>query len=193
MVNLVQIYVKIQSLHTYLGEVTEWDEAAIENSIQELDQELDMFEKNLPPEKQWSVGNLQYHVGVGLGSVYVAFHIGLQHYYTLLFYPYLDRQRPSTQRGKAYVERCKSHAGVVCDILKASREYDGAAVLYNIIGHVTAVSSSVLLHTYMFGSANELPHAKARLESNFQSLVQLRNYWPSIEFMVGYENHQCGR
>lgn len=173
MVGLVEIYIKIQNLHMYLGETTNWDEDVIEDAIQALDYELGTFEQGLPLGLQWSLENLRDHICRGLGSVYIAFHIGFQHYYTLLFYLYLDRRRPPTHNGRAYAERCKYHAVVICDILKASREHEGATVLYNIVGHLTVVSSSVLLHTYMFGDADELPDTKVRLESNLQSLVQL--------------------
>ena len=130
------------------------------------------------------------HVSRGLGRTFIAFHLGYHHYCTLLFYQYLDLHRPPTRNGKAYATRCKVHATKFCDILKASREQREAEALYNIVGHITVVSSSVLLHTYLFGDVDELLDTRRRLESNLESLVQLRSYWSSVELMVGDISHK---
>jgi hypothetical protein len=185
MVRLVEIYSQIQDLNKYLAESPEWDEDSIEDAVRGLAVELVAFEENLRPELRYSADNLTQHVNRGLGRTFIAFHLGYHHYCTLLFYQYLDLHRPPTRNGKAYANRCKLHATTFCDILKASREQGGAEALYNIVGHLTVVCSSVLLHTYLFGDAEELPEIKRRLESNFESLVQLRNYWSSVELMVG--------
>lgn len=184
MVRLVEIYVRIQQHHKQLAETAEWDEALMDISVQRLDADLAAFERSLGPGLTFSLENLAAFVSRGLGSTFIAFHLGYHHYYTLLFYQYLDQRRPATTNGKVYSDRCKHHAAVICDVLRASREVPGAEALYNIVGHVTIVSSSVLLHTYLFGEAHDLEGSMRRLESNFESLVQLRSYWPSVELMV---------
>lgn len=189
MVTMIDIYTQIQDLLQYLAYTTDWDDELVEKEVQRLDIELDTLERNLPTDMHWSLEHLALHIRNGLGRVFAAFHIGFHHYYTLLFYQYLDPHRSPTQRSSAYAVRCKKHSTVVCDILRASRENTEAEVLYNIVGHVTVVSSSVLLHTYLFGEAEELPDAKRRLESNLESLVQLRRYWPSVELMVRCTEH----
>lgn len=191
MVRLVEIYSQIQDLNKYLAETSEWDEDSIEDAVRGLAVELVAFEENLRPEIRYSAENLTQHVSRGLGRTFIAFHLGYHHYCTLLFYQYLDHHRPPTRNGKAYSSRCKIHAATFCDILKTSREHGEAEALYNIVGHLTVVCSSVLLHTYLFGDAQELPEIKRRLESNFQSLVQLRNYWSSVELMVGANTCEC--
>ncbi|KAF7546536.1 hypothetical protein G7Z17_g8373 [Cylindrodendrum hubeiense] len=184
MVRLVGIYSQIQQLHTQLAETAEWDEALMDESVRRLEAELDAFAQNLGPGLKFSMENLAVFVSRGLGSVFMAFHLGYHHYYTLLFYQYLDQRRPSTRNGKKHADRCKAHATIICNILKASREVPGAEALYNIVGHVTIVSSSVLLHTYLFGEPHELEDSRNGLESNLESLVQLRSYWPSVELMI---------
>ncbi|RDW65173.1 hypothetical protein BP5796_09865 [Coleophoma crateriformis] len=184
MVKLVEIYVQIQDLNKHLVETAEWDEDSIEDAVRDLAVALVAFEQNLEPEIRYSEVNLARHVSKGLGRTFMAFHLGYHHYCTLLFYQYLDHNRPFTINGKAYADRCKLHATIFCDILKASREQKGAEALYNIVGHITVVSSSVLLHTYLFGEAHELPDSRRRLESNLESLVQLRSYWSSVELMI---------
>ncbi|KAK7403497.1 hypothetical protein QQX98_010727 [Neonectria punicea] len=158
MVRLVEIYTQIQQLHKQLAETAEWDEALIDESVRRLEAELDAFAENLGPGLTFSMENL---------AVF-----------------YLDQRRPSTRNGKKYAARCKAHAAIICDVLKASREIPGAEALYNIVGHVTIVSSSVLLHTYLFGEPQELEDSRRRLESNLESLVQLRSYWLSVELMI---------
>lgn len=184
MVNLVEIYAWIQDLHKQLAEAIDWDEQLIQASVADLDAKLASFQQSLPSEMLFSVENLARHARRGLGRTFVAFHLGFHHYSTLLFYLYLDRRRPPTSNGRAYGENCKAHAKAVCDILKASREMEGCEALYSIVGHVTVVSSSVLLHTYLFGEVGDLPDAKDGLESNFESLVLLRGYWSGVELMV---------
>lgn len=184
MVRLVEIYAQIQQFHKELAEIAEWDEGWMDESVQRLESQLAAFEQQIGPELTFSLENLATFVSRGQGSVFIAFHLGHHHYYTLLFYQYLDQRRPSTRNGKKYADLCKAHAAIICDVLKASREVPGAEALYNIVGHVTIVSSSVLLHTYLFGEPHELEDSRNRLESNLATLVQLRSYWSSVELMV---------
>ncbi|KAF5657127.1 hypothetical protein FHETE_10577 [Fusarium heterosporum] len=184
MVKLVEIYTQIQHLHQDLADTVEWNEDMIEESVQRLEFELGAFEESVGPRLMFSRDNLEAFTSRGLGRVFVAFHLGYHHYYTLLFYHYLDHRRPPTRNGKKYADSCKAHAAIVCDVLKASREVPGAEALYNIVGHVTIVSSSVLLHTYLFGESHELDISRERLGSNLESLVQLRDYWPSVDMMI---------
>ncbi|KAF5702664.1 hypothetical protein FGLOB1_9478 [Fusarium globosum] len=184
MVRLVGLYAEIQNLQQELANGVEWNESFIDESVQRLEAELGAFEEGLGPDLMFSRENLIPFVRRGLGRVFIAFHLGYHHYYTLLFYQYLDHRRPPTRNGRKYASSCKAHAAIVCDVLKASREVPGAEALYNIVGHVTIVSSSVLLHTYLFGESHELEESRDRLSSNLESLVQLRNYWPSVEMMI---------
>ncbi|KAL3590770.1 hypothetical protein FPOAC2_12972 [Fusarium poae] len=184
MVNLVEIYTEIQNFHQDLADTTEWDELLIDDTVRHLENKLVAFEDTIGPTLTFSRENLATFVDRGLGRVFIAFHLGYHHYYTLLFYHDLDRRRPQTRNSRKYSATCKEHAIVVCEVLKASREVPGAEALYNIVGHVTIVSSSVLLHTFMFGEAHELEDSRARLGSNLESLVQLRRYWPSVERMI---------
>ncbi|CAK7207119.1 hypothetical protein SEUCBS139899_009927 [Sporothrix eucalyptigena] len=184
MIKLIEIYGHIQDFLRPLAETEDWDEAVIDSTIRGLDAQMVQFGQDIGPSMAFSEANLLNYLGKGLGTVFIAFHLGYHHYYTLLFYIYLDNRRPATANGRAYARRCKHHATTVCDILRASRAHPGAEALYNIVGHVTIVSSSVLLHTYLFGEADELAHSRRCLESNLETLVQLRSYWANIELML---------
>ncbi|KPM41263.1 hypothetical protein AK830_g5279 [Neonectria ditissima] len=157
-VRLIEIYTQIQQLHKQLAETAEWDEGLMDESVRRLEADLDVFGKDIGSGLTFSLENLAEF--------------------------YLDQRRPLTRNGKKYAAHCKAHAAIICDVLKASREIPGAEALYNIVGHVTIVSSSVLLHTYLFGESYELEDSRHRLESNLESLVQLRSYWLSVELMI---------
>ncbi|OBT78805.1 hypothetical protein VF21_02582 [Pseudogymnoascus sp. 05NY08] len=185
MVAMVEVYKEIQDLIRYLVVIPEWDEEFIETTVDRLAIRLQAFEERFEPEIQFSAENLAINADRGLGRLYSGFHLGYQYYCMLLFYRYLDQNRPPTVNGNAYADRCKLHARKFCEILKLSRENKQAEALHNIIAHITIVSSAVLLHTYIFGDARELPDTITRLESNMAALVELRVYWPSVELMVG--------
>lgn len=183
-VKMATIYSHISDLTKQIVKSTIWDEEAIEEAVRESAVELTAFEESLPITMRYSPSNLTLQVERGLGRNFIALHLGFNHYATLLYYQYLDRNRPPTTNGAAYAQRCKYHATLFSEILQASRTHGGAEALYNIVGHVTVVSSSVLLHSFLFGDPNEAGEIRRRLESNFESLVQLRRYWPSVELMV---------
>jgi hypothetical protein len=87
-----------------------------------------------------------------------------------------------------FAQRCKHHATEYCELIRTSNQHGGAEALYNIVGHMTVVSSSVLLHTLLLGADHEHPMARHRLESNFEFLVKLREIWPSVDIMVSRES-----
>jgi hypothetical protein len=185
MVEMVEVYKEIQDLIRYLVVMKNWDEKFISHTVDSLALRLLAFEDRFEAELQFSAENLVLNARRGLGRLFTGFHLGYQFYCMLLFYQYLDKNRPPTVNGVAYADRCKAHARKICDILRLSREHKGAEALHNIIAHITVVSSSVLLHTYIFGDAGELQDAMKRLEWNMEALVHLRVYWPSVELMVG--------
>ncbi|KAK6343570.1 hypothetical protein TWF730_011160 [Orbilia blumenaviensis] len=188
MVGMIELYKEIQDLLRYLVATTQWDEEFIENTVHGLAARLLAFEGRLGPELVFSAENIARHARRGTGRLFTGFHLGYQYYYMVLFYQYLDKSRPSTRNGAAYAEQCKLHARRFCDILRIVREWPEAEALHNINAHITIVSSSVLLHNYMFGDVSELADTQARLESNLEYMVKLQRYWPSVELMINRLN-----
>ncbi|RFU24063.1 hypothetical protein B7463_g12275, partial [Scytalidium lignicola] len=184
MITLVQIFRHIQDLNRTLVESTRWNEEYIESAVLSLSKQLTDFEDELPPTLVFTSENLALQIERGVGGAFVALHLGYHHYATLLYYQYLDQYRPPAQNGRMYAQWCKYHATAFCELLQSSKIYRQAEALYNIVGHMTVVSSSVLLHTLLFGHENELQIARQRLESNFQALVRLREFWPSVNQMM---------
>ncbi|KAH8820309.1 hypothetical protein F5884DRAFT_849574 [Xylogone sp. PMI_703] len=184
MIALVQIFGHIQDLNRTLVESTQWNEEYIESTVPSLSKQLADFEQELPPTMVFTTENLALQIKRGVGGAFVALHLGYHHYATLLYYQYLDQYRPPTENGKMYAQRCKYHATAFCELLRSSKVYTQAEALYNIVGHMTVVSSSVLLHTLLFGHEDELLMARERLEANFQALVRLKEFWPSVDQMM---------
>ncbi|EHY59610.1 hypothetical protein ABEF92_008004 [Exophiala dermatitidis] len=192
MIDLVNIFAPIQDLNRRLAQGT-MDDDLVEEQVLILAQRFEKWEESLPLDMKLSATNIEKHRAKGQGGTFVALHLGFQHYATLLFFQYLDRQRldrdkqrtsTTTLRSSVFASRCKEHASAYSDLLKLADEMDDCRAVYNIVGHMTVVSSSVLLHTLLFGDEQELMPARLRLESNFKILTKLKCIWPSVEGMM---------
>lgn len=184
MLTLVKIFGHIQDLNKELVD-KDWNEEYIESSVLLLSQQLTEFDRELPPTMVYTLENLTLQAQRGVGRTFVALHLGYHHYATLLYYQYLDQYRPDTPNRRMYVQRCKYHATAFCELLRTSVA-QGTEAFHNVLGHMTVVSSSVLLHTLLLGDDDELPMARERLEFNFQVLVKLKGFWPSVDLMVSF-------
>lgn len=191
MLTLVKVFGHIQDLNKELVD-KDWNEEYIESSVLLLSQQLTDFDRELPSTMVYTPENLCLQVQRGVGRTFVALHLGYHHYATLLYYQYLDQHRPDTPNRRMYIQRCKYHATSYCELLRSSEEQHSEA-FHNIVGHMTVVSSSVLLHTLLLGDDEELPMARERLEFNFRFLVKLRDLWPSVDLMVSllYSMPKC--
>jgi hypothetical protein len=145
---------------------------------------LQKWQEDLPQLLQLNIENLTFHKGRGHGRTFVALHLGYFHYATLLSFHFLDQSSASIPFSAIYAERCRQHASAYSDLLKTSYELGECEGMHNIVGHMTVVSSSVLLHTLLFGAEEELDSAKRQLESNFNILVLLKAWWPSVAQMT---------
>ncbi|PVH88083.1 hypothetical protein DL98DRAFT_404711 [Cadophora sp. DSE1049] len=184
MIALVKIFGDIQDFNKMLVEAVDWEEDHIESRVLHFAEMLTSFERDLPPTMTFSPENLNIQSDRGVGRAFVALHLGYHHYATLLYYQYLDQRRPSTPTKRIFTERCKYHAIAFCELIRMSAKQGGVEALHNVVGHMTVVSSSVLLHTLLLGNDAELPMARQRLESNFEFLVRLREIWPSVDVMM---------
>ncbi|OJD38883.1 uncharacterized protein BKCO1_3000229 [Diplodia corticola] len=182
-INLASIFGEIQDLHSrhVSGEL---EDSHFEEQAQALAARLEQFAEGLPTELRLNVDNLRWHADRGIGRTFVALHLGFHHYSTLIHFQYLDIQLPRSPTQRLFASRCKHHANTYSDLLKLSTEMPNCDAVYNIVGHMTVVSSSVLLHILFFGDEEELAMTRQRLEQNFQLLIKLRGYWPSVHGMM---------
>lgn len=184
MVDLVQTFGRVQDFHQGLAEGL-MGEYETEFTTCKLKERFDEFSHlRLPLEHHYNPRNLESHAAAGLGGTFVALHLGYHHYATLLYFPYLDPQLAQIPGRSSYVDLCKSHAASFSDLLRTSHETPNCEAVYLIVAHMTVVSSSVLLHTLLFGEEDELSEARRRLYSNFEILLKLKKYWPGADLMV---------
>ncbi|EPE08468.1 zinc c6 transcription factor [Ophiostoma piceae UAMH 11346] len=190
MVRLASIFARIQDSHRQHAGRTHTEEAALssasemEATAHRLAGELDRFSDQLPSTMMLSDSNMRFHAGKGLGSAYVALHLGFHHYATLLYFPFLDHQLERSDTQLLFASRCKHHAAAFSDLLKASHSTPSCEAVHTIVGHMTVVSSAALLHTLLFGEDFELPLTRQRLETNFETLVRLQKYWPAVGHLM---------
>jgi hypothetical protein len=69
-------------------------------------------------------------------------------------------------------------------LLRQSRQLKACEAVYPVVGHMVTVASAVLLHTLLFGDLEESRAARQELEENFEALLELTQYWPSVSKMV---------
>ncbi|KAE8419584.1 hypothetical protein BDV36DRAFT_134783 [Aspergillus pseudocaelatus] len=183
MIILVRIFGQIQHLHRQLADGT-LGNSGIEASTRQLASEFEAFIQGLPAGLQLTMGNMETHARLGVGQAFVALHLGYHHYATLLYFPYLGSQLTHILDQKLFATRCKHHAAAFSDLLRSSSEAKGCEVVYFIVAHMTVTSSSVLLHTLLFGQEDELSDTRRRLYYNFQILLRLKAYWRGVGMMI---------
>ena len=161
-----------------------------EERVSSLSLKLDSWLQSLPQVLCDTPENMHHFASRGLGRFFVAIYLGYYHFGQLLFYQYLDEQ----QRGGLYysiaaeviesgVMRCKDFAMSLSNIIDRAAKMPGCDVRYNMVGHITVVASSVMIHTLLYQTdETEIADAKSQLERNFNTMVELRKYWPALEF-----------
>lgn len=183
MVQLAEIFTMVQDLHRARVQGHKSHEEA-EKRTHELAAEIDNWRLSLPPGIVPNAENMRQHALKGLGSVFVALHMGFYHYANLLYFPFLDLQLERTPTQVLFSGRCRQYAAEFSDFLALSNEIEGCEAVYFIVAHMTTVSSAALLHVLLFGNEEELPATRMRLEANFKTLVRLRGYWPAVEQLM---------
>jgi hypothetical protein len=155
----------------------------LEDSVKDLSQKLDNWHTTLPDYMRDTTENLNRYASQGLGRIFVAVWLGYYNFGQQLFYQFLndDAEHPVAS-ASFYAEKCKTHAAKLCSIMYAASSTPGAGVLYSMVGHLTVIASTVQIHTLLFGTDDEeIRAARIRLERNFEILIELRKYWPTLE------------
>lgn len=183
MITLVELFGLIQDFHRRIVRNV-LNEDQIVQKVQELSQRLDSWQEQLPADVKLSDSNLQKYQERKMGGPFIALHLGYHHYSTLLYFQFLDPQYPLTAATQLYRSCCKYHASSYSSLVTMSRQRHGCEVVYPTVGHMLLVSSSVLLHSLLFGDEDELPVARNKLKTNFQALLELQTYWPSLDSTV---------
>jgi hypothetical protein len=156
--------------------------------VESLSRRLDDWEMQLPEFIRDNPSNLAHYAAQGLGRIYVAVYLGFYHFGQLLFYQYLHsstEEPDSTSPTHRLAQKCKDHAAKLCIITYTAHQTPGCDVLYNMVGHVLVIASTVQIHTLLFSTdEDEIAAAKQRLENNFEILMKLRGLWPSLDYCM---------
>jgi hypothetical protein len=156
---------------------------ALEAGVRVLSAELDEWSARLPRNMHDTQENIQRFASQGLGRMFAAVYLGYYHYGQLLNYQFLGAN-PSTSTPvvSRYAHRCKDYADRLCDLVYRTFATPGCKVLYSTVAHIVVIASTVQIHTLLFSSNDaEIEESKSRLERNFRVLLQLRQYWTSVE------------
>lgn len=184
MATLHEIFGPIQELNWLAATNKELQPSQMELDTENLAQRLDDWQKALPEEVQLTDPYLVGHSKRGTGGIFMGLHLAFHHYATLLFYQYLDTKSALTMRGRQFAARCKHHALSYSIWLARGRRQSGCEAVYPTVGHMAIVSSSVLLHTLLFGEEEEIAQSHDCLKANFEALLELKEYWPNVNTMV---------
>ena len=188
MVKLNAILVDISSVNQAAaaashGHSPDYDDIDHQATVDRLAQDLEGWADSLPPDLRDTQANLSHYAALGLGSMFVAVHLGYYHYGVLLYYQYLHRDS-FDEHGPtySYADMCKTHSVGLCEILYRAFSTPGCEVYYTMVGHVLTIASTVQLHILLFSSDEEQTQAaRGRLEKNFKLLTCLQRLWPALD------------
>ena len=183
MITLAELFGSIHDINRLLATYIV-DPAEAQESVAKLSLDLDDWQQHLPESLKLSRSTLEQHEQRGLGRTFVALHLGYYHYQTLLFFQFLDQSAAQLPNSAEYARRCYESAATFSDLLRTSYDLENCEAMYVIVGHMAVVSSSVLIHILLFGEDDELSTARRRLESNFEILLKLKDWWPSVEIVT---------
>lgn len=204
LVTLVPLFEPIHNINRLIAE-GEPHSVELDRQVGRLALDLEDWKRKLPDDAQMSDENLRRQQKLGLGGLLLSLHLAYHHYSILLYFRYLEGSgggggvggqhtlsstststSPSSldHHTTTYIARCKSHASSFSSLLLLSRQLKGCDVVYPNIGHMATVSSSVLVHSLLFGGPDELEAVSRELNANFEALIELTQYWPATSAMV---------
>lgn len=183
LVTLVRLSNPIQDLNRRVARGNA-DTADLDQSFAGFEQNLECWREMLPASMQFTIQNLHSYQHNGLGGPFISLHLAYHHLSTLLYFRFLEDKHIPQPNYRSCVARCKHHASSFSSLLQLSRQLEGCVSNCPTVGHMTTVSSSVLLHTMLFGDLEELPRARRELSANFEALVELQQCWPATSALV---------
>lgn len=174
---LIQLFGPIQDLIQRIvkGDITTNE---LNDEASRRGRQLDEWMDKLPVDAQMTSLNLIQQQKMGLGGLLISLHLAYHHFSTLLYFQFLETHQAPSPTSILYIKRCRQHASSFSALIQKSRQLKGCEAVYPLVGHMTTVSSIVLLHTLLFGEAEELEDAREALNANFTALIELKQYWP---------------
>ena len=189
MIPLTHLIVEIDQLHKMTVRNSK-PQLEIYNTVQKIASSLDSWTLRLPEQLRYTSENLKQYSKLGHGRTLIALHLGFHHHSQLLYYQFLHYSHetsttPPSALAHTYATRCKEHAAGVTNLLWDANSTPGLECLWVVNGHLLAISSSIHLHTLLFSNKDaEIDGAKNMLRQNFQMMMNMRRYWPSLDLSM---------
>lgn len=189
MIPLTQLIVQIDKLHEMTVRNSE-PQLEIYNTVQRIASSLDSWLFRLPEQLQYTPENLERYSKLGHARTLIALHLGFHHHGQLLYYQFLHYNSetsvtPQLELAYTYAGRCKQHAVGITNLLWNAYLTPGHECLWVVNGHLLAISSSIHLHTLLFGKTDaEIDAVKHMLKQNFEMMMAMRRYWPSLDLSM---------
>ncbi|KAE8151581.1 hypothetical protein BDV25DRAFT_152471 [Aspergillus avenaceus] len=157
----------------------------VEAETQKLADELQAWSDRLHPSLQESHANLERYTRLGLGNAYAALHLGYHYYHEVLFYQFLGGPVHSESHSRQQWRiKCQKHAVAFCDLLYHCRALGQCQCVYVMVGHMLVITSTVYIHTLLFGDEEQKPLVRHRLVRNFKILTELQTFWAALDMAL---------
>lgn len=179
--SLASIFALIQDINFIL--VANDIDGSMTGHVDMVAQRLLEWHDSLPPTMLMTDVNLNTYRAQGYGGSLIALYFGYHYYSIILYFQFLNPSHQEIDKAAVYASRAKHHARAFSRLLHTARSQKDCHVVYLVVAHLTVVSSSVLLHSLLFGDAAEVAEARALLTRNFEALEELTTYWPCVERM----------
>ncbi|KAF5617578.1 uncharacterized protein FTJAE_12596 [Fusarium tjaetaba] len=183
MVTLIQHFGEIQGLNRAMAKGDMVPKVKCD-AIKLIGQKLESWKATLPGNMKMTIQNIYSHQQNDLGGHFIGLHLVFNHLSALVYFNSLETKEQSYPGQEDHVALCKSHASSFSSLLHTSRQMSGCRQDYPTVGHMTTVASAVLLHTLLLGEPEDIPKARQELNTNFEALTELRQYWPATEAMT---------
>lgn len=192
------LWAQMIPLTEVIGPINEVHELTVQNlltddqlyeRVDQISYKLDTWRLHLPSSLHFTPESRKLYAATGHGRILAALHTGFHHFSQLLYYQFLHRSISNTSGNNPkideYARRCRQHAAELSNLLWIAKETPGCECSWPMIGHLLAISSSVHLHSLLFDD-NEysVANAKHLLTQNFEMMMFLRQYWPSIDLSM---------
>ncbi|KAI9488490.1 hypothetical protein BDB00DRAFT_725608, partial [Zychaea mexicana] len=158
-----------------------YDSASPEASFERIDQissDLQMWQQNLPSHFKFTPQNIYLQSSLSYGAIFLGTHLSYHYNYVVLLYQFLSY---SDAQSRSYAEQLEYHASHISEIVRWSNRVHNSRLLYSVVAHILVISSSVHLHTLMYGDDKAVSRAKEDLDTNFTAIMELRRYWPAVD------------
>ncbi|GAB5592364.1 hypothetical protein Unana1_07264 [Umbelopsis nana] len=168
------------SIHTHQLAVL-YEPASPEASLMRIDEismELQRWQKGLPPNFKFNSQNIYLQSSLTYGAIFLGTHLSYHYNYVVLLYQFLSY---SDDQSRRYAEQLEYHASKISEIIRWSNKVPNCKLLYSVVAHILVISSSVHLHTLLYGDSKAAKQAKDDLDTNFEHIMTLRGLWPAVD------------